>query len=251
MNKQMVNIRFFHAIERKCGRIVFNTEVNESSIQELAMLIDMGFKYYQYDKIEIEINSPGGVVRAMYYLLDNFTKYKNSGKIIATTTSFDAASAAALILSSGSVGYRCANYNSSILYHYSRINIPKEQEVTYTYERAKSMTDSLNYSNNLLVNNLTNLAIDTLEFFKNNPDKERLVRKRIKNFFEEAKKQELIQTEDKDIKQVENDYVGDNKIEPLKKYIKNVYSNLLKLEKYLKPFEAINLLLIDKIGDRS
>ena len=74
--------------------------------------------YYQFKTIELQIDSPGGSADALHYLLHSLAPWRNGeGLTLRTVALTEAASAAALLLSFGTLGHRCASAHSRLLYH--------------------------------------------------------------------------------------------------------------------------------------
>jgi len=82
-----------------------------------AQLLYLMSKLSKGSTINIYINSPGGNVYAGLGLYDTINYAKNKGFIIKTINIGSACSMAALILMSGSKGYRYGTPNSSVLIH--------------------------------------------------------------------------------------------------------------------------------------
>lgn len=106
-----------HVAIRLCG------PVTTASIFALVDAMERGVGYYQYRRVDIEIDSPGGEVRALDYYLNKLDGMRRRipGLIIGTLAMTEASSAAAQLLSLGTVGYRRAYASTTILYHNSRI----------------------------------------------------------------------------------------------------------------------------------
>ena len=228
------------------GIIYLKGEINEDTIMQLLAFLKSAFKYYQYDFVDIKLNSPGGQVNAMYFITEQFEIYKKYGKIISTTALFHAASAAAFILTCGSIGYRSAHYNSLLLYHYSRFNI---KEDIFTKDRLEGLMDKLSKGDEVILKSLANIAISTLDYFDKNFDEE-FLKNRLDKFIEQAKKLKLISEENELLKHltIEN-FIDKDKIEDFKKALSHIYDNLLKTDKHIYPRQAVNLFLIDRVGE--
>lgn len=90
----------------------------------IATLIDeikLMVSYYNYPRITVEIDSPGGEMQSLFYYLDNLAVWQRQGLIIETLALSQCASAAAYMLSMGTLGYRMAMPRSSLLYHNVRV----------------------------------------------------------------------------------------------------------------------------------
>ena len=110
-----ITLRDDHAV------LEMNSEVSES----LALTVESGleklFSYYQYERVVLRVNSPGGLLSALRHILECMQGWRDKGLKIETEVSFCAASAAAVLLSFGEVGTRKAHRHSTVLYHHSRI----------------------------------------------------------------------------------------------------------------------------------
>lgn len=74
--------------------------------------------YYQFRTIDLHIDSPGGSADALHYLVHALDPWrKGEGRVLRTFGVNEVASAAALLLSFGTVGYRTASSRSRLLYH--------------------------------------------------------------------------------------------------------------------------------------
>jgi ATP-dependent protease ClpP protease subunit len=95
-------------------------DVTPESIVRLCDEIDSAVNYYQYRRVKIEICSPGGYVTALQHYVFRLEEWRKLGVIIETVALMSVASAAAMILSLGTVGYRKACPVATLLYHNSR-----------------------------------------------------------------------------------------------------------------------------------
>ena len=68
-------------------------------------------------EVELFINSPGGSVRALFTMLDAIDMAKKDNFTVKTTCVGLAASAAAILLMSGSAGHRSATKRSTVMLH--------------------------------------------------------------------------------------------------------------------------------------
>ncbi len=100
-------------------------EMNAEVTEGLALAIEAGleklFNYYQYERIILRVNSPGGPLSALRHILEYMQVWRDKGLKIETEVTFCAASAAAVLLSFGEVGTRTVHKHSTVLYHHSRI----------------------------------------------------------------------------------------------------------------------------------
>lgn len=135
--------------EKACCEIRLLGEINNQSIFTLCDEVDLAIDYYQYRKIEIQIDSPGGSIASLDYYLSKLERWKRKNVTIATLGLTQVASAAALILSLGTIGYRRAYSSSMLLYHNSRIS---RENWTATKESLQFESQNLYKTDNRLQN---------------------------------------------------------------------------------------------------
>jgi ATP-dependent Clp protease protease subunit len=83
-------------------------------IDEMKLLHD----YYRFRTIELQIDSPGGSADALGYLVLSLRDWREgNGRTLKTVALNQACSAAALLLSLGTMGHRQASPASRLLYH--------------------------------------------------------------------------------------------------------------------------------------
>jgi ATP-dependent protease ClpP protease subunit len=87
----------------------------------LACKLEHLFGYYHYNKVVLRIESPGGQVDGLDYLLRQVSQYAKQGKWIETRTIFTCASAAAVLLAAGRFGARSVSSQTLLLFHSSRM----------------------------------------------------------------------------------------------------------------------------------
>ncbi|MBS1681667.1 MAG: ATP-dependent Clp protease proteolytic subunit [Bacteroidetes bacterium] len=139
--------------EKACAVIRLIGEVNNQSIFALCDEIDLAIEYYNYKKIDIQIDSPGGAITSLDYYLSKLHKWQQRyGVIIGTLGLTKIASSAAMILSLGTIGYRRAYQSSQLVYHNSRI-ITSKAEV-WTKERLDYTNKSLAETDGRLITRL-------------------------------------------------------------------------------------------------
>jgi ATP-dependent protease ClpP protease subunit len=106
--------------------IGFYREIDDDSILELCDHIETAFGYYSCGHVELRINSPGGSVAALEHYISRLRGWMGGGRrpVLATTAMSSVSSAAAVILSLGTIGHRRAYPSARILYHNARARIP-------------------------------------------------------------------------------------------------------------------------------
>jgi ATP-dependent Clp protease protease subunit len=83
-------------------------------VDEIALLHD----YYQFRTIDLHIDSPGGETDALHHIVQSLEPWrKGEGRTLRTLGLNQVASAAALLLSFGTIGHRAATAHSRLLYH--------------------------------------------------------------------------------------------------------------------------------------
>ncbi len=214
--------------------LYLNGPINEEIIVQLLDYLTAIFDYYQYDMVELRINSPGGQMQATHYLIENLELFKKKGKIISTTALFTTASAAALILSCGSIGYRSAYPDTVLLYHDTRIYLNDQVPVTSGY--ANRISKMLESKNKAVIKAITNVILKKIEYLGQNYPKN--IRKKIMKNFKKTAINELTL--------IHEDCFSDEN--NLKDYLPTIIENLLDKDQPLTVKQAFNLFLIDKIG---
>jgi len=102
-------------------------------IDEMKLLHD----YYQYRIIELEIDSPGGDGDALHHLVQFLAPWsRGDGRILKTKGLNEVCSAAAILLSFGTLGHRTALPHSRLLYHHVRRTFPNGASQTVSELRA-------------------------------------------------------------------------------------------------------------------
>jgi ATP-dependent protease ClpP protease subunit len=112
-------------LDVKCPSIRLTGEIDMDMgyalIDELKLLHD----YYQYRTIELEIDSPGGDGEAINHLVQFLAPWsRGEGRILKTRGLNQAGSAAAFLLSFGTLGHRTAYRHTRLLYHHVRRVFP-------------------------------------------------------------------------------------------------------------------------------
>jgi ATP-dependent protease ClpP protease subunit len=103
------------------GTLEVNTDISEASAIGIGKHLDRLFGYYHYECVTLKLNSPGGAVVGLEYILECIDSWRLRGRRVQTLAMFRASSAAALLMSLGEVGSRTAHRNSDLLFHHSRI----------------------------------------------------------------------------------------------------------------------------------
>ena len=101
--------------------------INDETVNNCVASVDSLIEEYFYEQIELHIDSPGGSVASMLYLIKEADRWRQTVKLD-TRALTCAASAAALILSLGNV--RRASASSRLLYHNARFQPPPGSALT-------------------------------------------------------------------------------------------------------------------------
>jgi len=94
-------------------------------------------QYYQFREIELEIESPGGTIDALHYIVQSVLPLRDQ-VVLRTRALNEVCSAAAMLLSLGTVGQRSASQFSRLLYHHSRTVFPETTARTHEQLREVS-----------------------------------------------------------------------------------------------------------------
>ena len=97
-------------------------------VDEMNLLHD----YYQFRTITLQIDSPGGEADALHYMVQSLAAWRRGEERILRTVGLnEICSAAAMLLSFGTVGHRSAHHYSRILYHPVRTIFSASASHTY------------------------------------------------------------------------------------------------------------------------
>lgn len=134
-------------VKFQCGLDSARVTIDGAFTQDLALEVRLHMqelrKYWHYDHLNIEINSPGGELLALKALLCEMKSWRAKGGVVATTAVMAAGSAAALLMVMGDVGRRTVQPYSHILFHHTRIvakgeNVLTAVDADATAQRLKS-----------------------------------------------------------------------------------------------------------------
>ncbi|MEJ8855932.1 ATP-dependent Clp protease proteolytic subunit [Variovorax robiniae] len=103
------------------GALLLSGEITEDMALHFGSGLDLLFDYYQYNRITIEINSPGGQVTALEHMLARLERWRGLGREVGTKACFRAGSAAAMLLAMGDIGGRSASSSTTLLFHPARV----------------------------------------------------------------------------------------------------------------------------------
>lgn len=113
-----------HAILRLRG------ELRQDTALDLRAAMHQAGNYWHYDRLIVEINSPGGELLALRALVHEMHWWRSRGGQIETAAQMQAGSAAAVLLSLGDVGRREVRPHTELVYHHTRIMTQGTQALT-------------------------------------------------------------------------------------------------------------------------
>ena len=93
-----------------------------SGVLALEYQFERLFGYYKYERIVLSIESPGGEIDGLEYLLRTMAKWAGEGRVVAVRSTFQCASAAAFLLAMGEWGKRRVDRATFVLFHSTRID---------------------------------------------------------------------------------------------------------------------------------
>jgi ATP-dependent protease ClpP protease subunit len=108
------------------------------------------FGYFQYRKLVLSIESPGGTIDGLDYILRVMQKWAQEGRVVAVGTTFQCASAAAFLLAMGQWGQRRVDRNTFLLFHSARIDSSSMAAMTAAY--STNLSQALNNVDRRLLN---------------------------------------------------------------------------------------------------
>jgi ATP-dependent protease ClpP protease subunit len=134
-------------------------------LDEIRLLHD----YYQFRTIVLEIDSPGGSADALHHLVQLLKPWRNGeGRTLRTVGLNEIASAAALLLSFGTVGHRTVSGHSRLLYHASRR--PERDGLSHTAAQLRVATRLLERWDktfvDLLVEHIASVGVEKTAYRK-------------------------------------------------------------------------------------
>jgi ATP-dependent protease ClpP protease subunit len=113
-----------HAILRVRGELLQDTAL------DLCAAIHQASTYWHYDRLVLEINSPGGELLALRALVHEMNWWRGQRGRVETAGQMQAGSAAALLLSLGDVGRRVVCPHTELVFHHTRVMTQGAQALT-------------------------------------------------------------------------------------------------------------------------
>lgn len=103
------------------GKLEINSEITEGLALGIETALGQFFTYYQYPRVTLRINSPGGSLLGLTHILQSVEQWRAAGQEVRTEATFLAASAGALLLALGEVGSRTVQRHTTLLFHHTRV----------------------------------------------------------------------------------------------------------------------------------
>lgn len=135
------------------GQVHLHGELTPAMAVEVTRALANFFGYYCYPQLTLHLHSPGGDFQALQHLIDAISKWRRAGRELRTESTFEAISAAAVLLSLGDVGSRRVGERTTLLFHTSRL---LDRERPLTSIDAQRVAGFMNESDQLLISQMTN-----------------------------------------------------------------------------------------------
>ena len=129
---------------------IYRGPISSDGAIVLTDCLSHAFEYYLYDKVSIQFESPGGAYSALEVMASEFQRWQKLGKTISTSSQFECASAAAMLLTLGSWSHRTVNKVTSLLYHFARIGAANN----LTAMQAGNMAHSIEHVDQRMIESL-------------------------------------------------------------------------------------------------
>ncbi|MFZ4480984.1 MAG: ATP-dependent Clp protease proteolytic subunit [Rhodoferax sp.] len=113
--------------------IIYSGLMCQEGALALERQLEQLFGYYQYRRITLSIESPGGAIDGLEYILRVIQKWAQEGRAVAVRSTFQCASAAAFLLAMGDWGHRRVDRAVFLLFHSARIEAPSMAGMTAAY----------------------------------------------------------------------------------------------------------------------
>ncbi len=228
---------------------------------ELCDALDVSTKYYCYPEFKIRIESPGGQVQALSHALGKLQtlgvncagESPNENGIVIRTEGFTTvASAAAILLSMGTVGCRTCYETCKLCYHGARVR----WNTDITKEKADEIYRQLKESDEIIITKLLAQAIRSLELsfeerIRNNTIYFHINRsiqgKKSSSCFSVVYRNEFKKLSSFYDNIIDKGTTDKKVISALKRYLKKVYHRLYSDDVFIDSEEAQFLLLVDEI----
>ena len=122
MNEQAVNRVSCEYMGPDKAVVVYEGAICHAGAAALIQMLESLFGYYHYRRVDLRLESPGGSVEAMNYMLRQIGRHEQEGRVVAVSTTFMCASAAAVLLAMGQWGDRRVDQSTALLFHTARVD---------------------------------------------------------------------------------------------------------------------------------
>ena len=102
--------------------------------------LEQQFGYMKYERVWLGIESPGGEIAGLEYVLRVMNRWKGEGRKLAIQTKFQCASAAAFLLAMGEWGQRKVDPATFLLFHSARVDGAALQSMTAVHSTHLTQT---------------------------------------------------------------------------------------------------------------
>jgi ATP-dependent protease ClpP protease subunit len=102
--------------------IAYTGTVTKAGAMALEQQLEQLFGYYRYSRIHLTLESPGGSIDALEYIVRQMHCWEQQGRVVAVQSTFECASAAAVLLAFGLWGERSVDRHTYLLWHSARID---------------------------------------------------------------------------------------------------------------------------------
>ena len=130
----MTNPKEFSAVCTEMGpqeaTLLYTGVMCQAGALALQYQFDRLFGYYKYRRITLFMESPGGAVDGLDYVLRVMKKWAAQGRVVAMASTFQCASAAAFLLAMGEWGHRRVDRGTFLLFHSARLESATFAEMT-------------------------------------------------------------------------------------------------------------------------
>ena len=105
--------------ERDALMVTFKGDIDWDSAREFVEIVDAHLDHYFYQRVVVDVSSPGGLIDALEHIVRAFERWRHRGVLVCTRVTSSAASAAAIMVSLGEE--RIAGPAAGLLFHGARV----------------------------------------------------------------------------------------------------------------------------------
>lgn len=141
------------------GQVHLHGELTTMMAMEVSRALANFFGYYCYPSVSLHLHSPGGDFQALQHLIEAIARWRRDGRKIETESTFEAISAAAVLLSLGDVGFRRVGERTTLLFHTSRL---LDRERPLTSVDAQRVAGLMDVSDQLMISQMSDHILSGL-----------------------------------------------------------------------------------------